>query len=158
MSIKFYSTVLMVNNLTIMKSFYKDVLQQSVEFDFGTCINFKCGLSLWQIQHDHHVAKLRNYTFSNDGNKNIEVCFETENFESDIKKLQHEAITFLHHTVEEPWGQKTIRFYDPEQNLVELGESIACFVKRLLQEGFTAEQVSEKTSVPLQFVQSCQTS
>ena len=53
---------------------------------------------------------------------------------------------------EETWGQLTIRFYDPENNLIEIGETIPCFVKRFYNQGMTIEEVSQRTLVPLEFV------
>ncbi len=47
MEIKFHSTVIMTENFEQMKSFYQEILQQKVEFDFGNCVGFKNGLSLW---------------------------------------------------------------------------------------------------------------
>ena len=61
-------------------------------------------------------------------------------------------MTFLHDTRLESWGQYTVRFFDPDGNLVEVGESIPCFVKRLYQEGLSIEDVAAKTSVPIETV------
>ena len=45
-----------------------------------------------------------------------------------------------------------MRFYDPEDNLIEIGETIPCFVKRFKNQGMTESEVSERTSVPLEMV------
>ena len=61
----------------------------------------------------------------------------------------------FHSTVimtEELWGKQTIRFYDPENNLVEIGETIPCFVKRFRNQGMSGEEISKKTSVPVEMV------
>jgi len=155
MSIKFHSTVILVNDLTVMKNFYMQVLQQEIEFDFGACIGLKCGLSLWKLQDDFHVTQKRGTAFHSSGNKNIEICFETDSFDLVVDELQKQNLHYLHTIIEEPWGQRTVRFFDPENNLIELGESMECFVKRFLNQGMSVEQVSARTSVPLQFVQSC---
>jgi catechol 2,3-dioxygenase-like lactoylglutathione lyase family enzyme len=55
----------------------------------------------------------------------------------------------LHGVAEEAWGQRTIRFFDPDGNLIELGESIPCFCRRLFKGGMAVEQVSEKTGVDI---------
>jgi len=49
-------------------------------------------------------------------------------------------------------ADKHIRFYDPENNLVEIGETIPCFVKRFFNQGMSAEEISKRTSVPIQMV------
>jgi transposase len=37
--------------------------------------------------------------------------------------------------------KKTMRFYDPENNLIEIGETISCFVKRFKNQGMTEIEV-----------------
>jgi len=67
-------------------------------------------------------------------------------------------LSYLHKETEELWGQKTVRFYDPENNLVEIGETIPCFVKRFYNQGMTIEEVSKRTSVSSEMVlQICKT-
>ena len=58
----------------------------------------------------------------------------------------------LHDVVEEPWGQQAVRFFDPDGNLVELGESIPTFVRRHHAAGLSPEAVAERTGVPLEAV------
>lgn len=60
-----------------------------------------------------------------------------------------QQLEMLHALHEEPWGQKTMRFYDPDRHLIEVGEKLEHFVRRLHLEGRTPEQVAEKTSIPL---------
>ena len=58
----------------------------------------------------------------------------------------------MHNETEELWGQQTIRFYDPENNLVEIGETIPCFVKRFRNQGMSEADISKRTSVPIEMV------
>ncbi|MDA3867329.1 MAG: VOC family protein [Salinivirgaceae bacterium] len=152
MEIKFHSTVIMVEHFEQMKAFYQDILQQQIEFDFGNCIGFKNGLSLWKLKEEYPIAKKLGRTFDNSGNKNLEICFETDDFELVAEKLKNHQLNYLHKETEEVWGQQTIRFYDPENNLVEIGETITCFVKRFYNEGMTIEEVAKRTSVPTELV------
>lgn len=59
---------------------------------------------------------------------------------------------YLHETTEELWGQQTIRFYDPENNLIEIGETTSCFVRRFKNQGMSLEEVSKRTFVPVETV------
>ncbi|MDZ7741051.1 MAG: hypothetical protein U5Q03_04695 [Bacteroidota bacterium] len=61
-----------------MKSFYQEILQQEIDIDFGNCIGFKNGISLWKLQEDYPIAKHLGKTYDQSGNKNLEICFETE--------------------------------------------------------------------------------
>jgi catechol 2,3-dioxygenase-like lactoylglutathione lyase family enzyme len=152
MQIKFHSTVIMTDDFDRMKAFYVNILQQEIEFDFGNCIGFKNGLSLWKLKEEYPIAIKLGRTFDKTGNKNLEICFETDDFESMVENLKKHSLNYLHTETEELWGQKTIRFYDPESNLVEIGETIPCFVKRFRNMGMTAEEVSKKTSVSVEMV------
>ena len=103
---------------------------QEIKIDLGNCIIFKNGISLWKLTEDYLIAKKLGKTYNPEGNKNLELCFETDDYESVVAKLKNQDLKYLHETTEERWGQKTMRFYDPENNLIEIGETIPCFVKR----------------------------
>ncbi|WP_075602575.1 VOC family protein [Saccharicrinis aurantiacus] len=152
MDIKFHSTVIMTHDFDKMKAFYQEILQQEIDVDFGNCIGFKNGISLWKLSEDYTIAKKLGKTYHPSGNKNLEICFDTNDYEAVITKLKEHNLIYLHETIEESWGQKTIRFYDPENNLIEIGETIPCFVKRFYHEGMSVNQVSERTSVPIEMV------
>jgi catechol 2,3-dioxygenase-like lactoylglutathione lyase family enzyme len=152
MEIKFHSTVIMTEEFEQMKSFYQGILQQKIAFDFGNCIGFENGLSLWKLKEEYPISKKLGRTFDKSGNTNLEICFETDDFELVVENLKRHKLHYLHTETEELWGQQTIRFYDPENNLVEIGETIPCFVKRFRNQGMSAEEVSEKTSVPIEMV------
>jgi catechol 2,3-dioxygenase-like lactoylglutathione lyase family enzyme len=152
MEIKFQSTVIITEQFEKMKSFYQEILQQKIDFDFGNCIGFKNGLSLWKLKEEYPISKKLGRTFDQSGNKNLEICFETDDFEAVIVSLKKLNLNYLHEVTEEFWGQQTIRFYDPENNLIEIGETIPCFVKRFHNVGMNLEEVSQRTSVPLEKV------
>ena len=153
MKIQFHSTVILTDDFDKMKSFYQEILQQQIEFDFGNCIGFKNGLSLWKLKEEYPIAKKLGRTFDKSGNKNLEICFDTDDFALVVENLKNFKLNYLHHEAEELWGQQTIRFYDPENNLIEIGESIPCFVKRFKSQGMSVEEVSKRTSVPIEIVE-----
>lgn len=149
---KFQSSVLIVKDIIRAKEFYTRVLKLSIEFDFGNCIGFEGGLSIWELKDEYPITKHRGEKYSDSGNSNLEICLESDNFESDVALLKQFNLKYLHTTLEEKWGQKTIRFYDPENNLIELGETMPCFVKRFKKEGLSESQIADKTSIPLALV------
>ena len=115
----------------------------------------KDGIALWEIQKNHIIPdQLGNESISNPKSNRFEIYFECPDLESVFGKLQKEGITFLHPIHEEPWGQRTFRFFDPDNHLVEIGEPLESFIIRLYNSGMTAEKVSEKTGVPVIQVQS----
>ncbi len=152
MNLQFHSSVIICQDFDKMKDFYLNILQQEVEVDFGNCIGLKCKISLWQLKDNYPIAEKLGRTFSTQGNKNLEICFETDDFETIVNHLKHYDINYLHKEEEETWGQRTLRLFDPENNLIEIGETVPCFVKRFYQQGLSIEEVSQRTAVPLEMV------
>lgn len=152
MSIRFHSSVLFTTDIKRLSAFYIDAMGQQVQHDFGACVIFHCGLSLWQPSAALTVAAKLGYCCHPSGNKNLELCFETETFTSDVERIKASGATLLHDVVEEPWGQQTVRFFDPDGNLVELGESISTFVRRHHAAGLSPEAVAKKTGASLELV------
>jgi len=145
--IRYDSAVLITNNVEGMKRFYMDVLRQQLRFDFGRCQILECGISIWQP--DENTAVMKAPGIGKGPNGRLELCFDTEDFEEDVAHVMLHCPKMLHGVAEEAWGQRTIRFFDPDGNLVELGESIPCFCRRLYREGMTVQQVAEKTGVDI---------
>lgn len=152
MNIRFQSSVIITTNFETMKAFYHDILEQEIEFDFGNCLGFKGGLTIWELKSDYPITRHLNRSYHSSGNKNLEICFESDSFEDVVAGLEKYDIKYLHSVTEEKWGQRTIRFYDPEDNLIEIGESMPCFVKRFYQQGMRADEIAKRTSIPIELV------
>lgn len=148
MNIKFHSSVIFVSDITISKDFYCKILHQEIENDFGNNVSLKCGISLWQVPDWHHL----NNSFYQKGNVNkaFEIYFETLDFDATINILLSNQIKIAHNVIEESWGQKTIRIYDPDNNLIEIGESLETFIKRMFAQGMLKDQIVQKTGVPIE--------
>ena len=152
-NVKYHSVAIFVRNIKISKEFYIGILEQVIDLDFGTNIGLKSGISLWEINPNHMIPKeLGIESITNEKISRFELYFETENIESVFKRLEKNNVELLHSIHEESWGQKTMRFYDPDRHLIEVGETLETFVKRLSNENMTPEQVAEKTSIPLSAV------
>jgi catechol 2,3-dioxygenase-like lactoylglutathione lyase family enzyme len=147
MSIRFQSSVLITDNIEKMKEFYTELMGQTVEHDFGGCVIFSSGLSIWRLEDSHALAKALGEDFAAGKNNGLEVCFETDEFSIEAPMIKSKGIDLIHDVAEEQWGQYTIRFYDPDGNIVELGESMAGFCKRLFRSGLSIAEVSKKTGI-----------
>lgn len=148
MSIRFHSAVLITDNIETMKEFYTKVLGQEIDHDFGGCVIFESGLSIWRLNDANALAKALGKDLKAGKNNGMEVCFETDEFVIEVPKLKSKGINLIHDVAEEQWGQHTVRFYDPDGNILELGESMAGFCKRLFRSGLSIPEVSEKTGIP----------
>jgi catechol 2,3-dioxygenase-like lactoylglutathione lyase family enzyme len=148
--VSFHSPVLFVADIERSKKFYTQLLDFTIEHDFGASIGFHQGLSLWQPGFNHVITQSEG--FKNASGNKFEICFETEFFEEFVRKLKNYHLSLLHDVIEEPWGQRTIRFYDPDGHLIEVGESLSSFVQRFYNQGMTIEQVSQRTSVSVEAI------
>jgi len=152
MNLKNSSIALFVKDIDVSKTFYHNVLGLEVEFDFGGNIIFKGGIAIWQINPNHIIPKSLGNIGDSQSNR-FELYFETENLEKDYKTLLSTNAKFLHEIHEENWGQRNLRFFDPDNHLIEIGESLHCFVKRMLESGMSREQVSAKTGIAIEDVE-----
>jgi catechol 2,3-dioxygenase-like lactoylglutathione lyase family enzyme len=151
MNLSFHSVVLFVSDITRSKDFYTTILNQEVEFDFGKNIVFKNGLSLWEIREDHPIAATGEHGETGK-KKAFEMYFETDDLDSIQAEIARHKLDFLHDMLEEPWGQRTVRFYDPDNNLIEVGESMHAWVCRMRNEGFSQQEITERTTIPVEII------
>lgn len=56
-------------------------------------------------------------------NNACELYFEEENIEEFVKKLENHypETTYVNRLMTHSWGQRVVRFYDPDGNLIEVG-------------------------------------
>lgn len=145
------SSVIFVRDIEIAKSFYTGLLGCTIEHDFGKNVIFHNGLAIWQIQDDHTIAR---QLITSDGSNRFELYFETESLDKDHKLLTEVGVKFLHEIKEEAWGQRTIRFFDPDNHLVEIGDTMRTFVLRLFKQGLTTSQISDKSGINIEIIKS----
>jgi len=105
----------------------------------------KGGLTIWEIQPDHIINK-RLKTMNN--SNRFELYFETELIDEAYNRLNIGQVEFLHEIHEEPWGQRTIRFFDHDKHLVEIGEPLETFVNNMNKKGLSVKQIVEKSGIP----------
>ncbi len=144
MAISFYSPVIFVKDIHASKKFYQDNLNQEIEFDFETNIIFKSKLTLWQITPGHEISTIANS--SKNGNT-FELCFETESIAENVERIKSTGVKLLHDLKTEPWGQLTIRFFDPDDHLIEIGETLNTFIKRIYKETGSISETAVRTGV-----------
>lgn len=107
------------------------------------------GLSLWEIRPDHTInTQLKT---SNESNR-FELYFENEDIVGVYNVLESTGIQFLHKIHEEPWGQRTFRFFDNDNHLIEIGEPLEVFVNNMSGNGLSVTQISEKSGIPIDTV------
>ncbi|MBN2804910.1 MAG: VOC family protein [Deltaproteobacteria bacterium] len=146
---KFHSSVIFVRDIEVSKDFYVGLLHQQVEHDFGKNVILKSGLSLWEIRPEHIISKKLETAASSN---RFELYFETDLILEAFQNLKNAGVRFLHEIHEEPWGQRTMRFFDPDNHLVEIGEPLETFVLNMNDRGLSSEQIAAKSGIPLDTV------
>ena len=68
------------------------------------------------------------------------------------ERLKKEGITFIHSIIEQPWGQRVFRVYDPDNHIVEFAESMASVIQRLEKKDLSLEEIAKKSLMPMEFI------
>jgi len=150
---KFGCPIISVKDHNSSRTFYEKVLSQKVTLDLGTNIAFGNESSVFAIQADYAgLVDVDNFNISYRGNDH-EIYFEEDNFDEFEEHLkQFDNIVYLHKTKEYPWGQRVIRFYDPDFHIVEVGESMESVFKKFQKQGMSIDEVAQRTQHPVEFV------
>jgi catechol 2,3-dioxygenase-like lactoylglutathione lyase family enzyme len=147
-SVRYEMTVLFVSDVSISKDFYQNVFSLEVEHDFGENIVFKDAFSIWQRKRVEEIVFGSNQKIDNNGIKNVELYFETAEIDKIWEKIKAKEIEIIHGLKEEPWGQRTLRFFDPDHYIIEVAEPLRNVVLRLVKEGLPDSKIAEKTQIP----------
>ena len=149
---KFKNSLLVVSDMDKSVKFYKEVLGLHKIMDLGANVTLTGGVCL-QTQ-ETWTEFIENDSLFFGGNTS-EIYFEEDDFDRFINKLKNLDINYVHSVKEHSWGQRVVRFYDPDCHIIEVGENIKTVCKRFLESGMTPEQTAERMDVPLKFVKGC---
>ena len=153
---KFKSTMLSVKDMDRSISFYKKVLGLHVIMDAGTNVTLTGGIALQTNDSwEEFISVEKNKNISYGGN-DAEIYFEEDKFDKFADRLNLiDGIIFVHSVIEHRWGQRAVRFYDPDMHIIEVGENLKTVCRRFLESGMTVEETAERMDVPVKFVNSC---
>lgn len=149
---KLKNPMLVVTDIDKSVKFYKKVLGLHVIMDFGANKTLTGGLSLQTVDTYQEFIGTSEVSF---GSNNFEIYFEEDNFDEFADRLQESDVEYVHPVKEHAWGQRVIRFYDPDKHIIEVAENIKVVCKRFLDSGMTPKQVAERMDVPMKFVNGC---
>ena len=145
---KYTSTVISVSDINASRKFYQDLFGLELYQDYGINISFTCGLSLqqefdWLIGAPKETVMKRSH--------NMELAFETRDFDGFLEKLkEYPDIEYLGEVIEHGWGQRVVRFYDPDGHIIEVGENMKMVVERFCSTGMALEEVSVRMDVSVE--------
>lgn len=150
--LKLKNPLLVVNDIDKSVEFYKTVLGLHVTMDFGANKTLTGGLVLQTAETFKDFIGDNSISF---GGKNFEIYFEEDCFDDFAKRLERLDIEYVHYVKEHSWGQRVVRFYDPDRHIIEVGENMNAVCRRFLERGMTPAQVAERMDVPMKFVTAC---
>ena len=149
---KFKNPLLVVSDIDKSVEFYKRVLGLHKIMDFGANVTLTGGLALQTAETWKEFIGSDEVSF---GSNNFEVYFEEDDFDSFAEKIKMHDINYVHGVKEHSWGQRVVRFYDPDMHIIEVGENIKSVCKRFSDSGMTPEQIAKRMDVPIKFVNGC---
>ncbi len=152
---KFMCTLIVVKDISVSRNFYETVLNQKVILDFGANITFEGDFALQSKETWIDFIDKTEEDIKQKSN-NYELYFEEDSFDAFIGRLKnYPDLQYVHGVKEYPWGQRVIRFYDPDMHIIEVGENMVSVVKRFLDQGLSVEEVAQITQYPTEFIKKC---
>lgn len=152
---QYQGCLLVVKNAQQSKTFYQDLFGCTVNFELEDYVVFEGNLMLQQedtwlgfikrpasdLAYKHHTT---------------EIYFGVDDLDGFMKRLiENYRDQIVNPVTEYEWGQRSMRFYDPDGHLIEVGENMDVVVKRYLNSGMTIEEASERSMFPVDFVRKC---
>jgi catechol 2,3-dioxygenase-like lactoylglutathione lyase family enzyme len=146
---KYVCPLITVTDMKLSRDFYENLLGQKIKYDFGESVTFHGDFAI-HLQ-SHYKNLIDNKEIKSGGN-NFELYFESDAIELMVENLKQNKVSFVHELREQPWRQKVVRFYDPDNNIIEVGETLEHLSLRLRKEGLSFEHITEITNMPIDFV------
>ena len=148
----YISTLLTVSDLERSRKFYQDVLGLQVTADFGANVVLDGRIALQTLETWEDFIHTREIAFRHNAG---ELYFEEADMDAFLRRLEGFSIELVHPLKTHRWGQRVIRFYDPDHHIIEVGEDMRQVVRRFQASGMTREQIAARMDVPLSYVRAC---
>jgi lactoylglutathione lyase len=149
---KFICPLIVVDDIEVSKKFYIEVLDQKITMDLGANVTFAESFAIqskstWTGFIDKPASEIRYQ-----GN-DAELYFEAPDFDASVERLKTCGVKYVHPVKEYAWGQRVVRFYDPDMHIIEVGESMMNVCRRFKEQGMTVEEIVAKTMFPQEVVE-----
>ena len=116
---KLKNVLLVVKDIEKSKQFYHDLFGLDLVLDNNGTVILTEGLVLQEEKIWKDFLKREILPQSN----SCELYFEERDIEGFVQKLErlHPSVTYVHRLMTHSWGQRVLRFYDLDGNLIEVG-------------------------------------
>ena len=152
---RYTATLLAVRDMERSKRFYYEVMGLEVVADFGANVTLTGGIALQTVDTWAKFIRRANNEIIFQSNA-AELYFEEDRIDDFAAKLAATPnLVYVHPLLEHSWGQRVVRFYDPDGHIIEVGENIALVVRRFLDSGLSVKETAVRMDVPEDYVQAC---
>ncbi len=119
---KLKNTLIVVKDIEKAKQFYHDLFGLEMILDNDGNMILTDGLVL---QEEKYWKKFLGKDIIPENNS-CELYFEEQDIEGFVEKLEnyYPDVKYVNRLMTHSWGQKVIRFYDPDGNLIEVGTPV----------------------------------
>lgn len=146
---KFKNTMLVVKDLKQSEAFYKEVLGLRTLVDFEIHAVLSGGLAL---QTEESWKQFTGAEVVYEANA-MELYFEEDQFDAFAAKLEAlTSVRIITRVEPQSWGQRIVRFCDPDGHIIEVGEAMQAVCRRFANQGMTIEAIAERMNVPVKAV------
>lgn len=149
---KYTSTLIAVKDMKKSKQFYHDVLGLNVVADFGANVTLDGGVVLQTLDTWKSFIRMDNITLPNNAG---ELYFEEDDMDQFCSHLKSFDICYVYQLFEHRWGQRVVRFYDPDKHIIEVGERLDAVALRFIEQGLSVEETAVRMDIPIDLVTSC---
>lgn len=134
-------------------AFYREVLGLEVVNDFGANVTLTGGVSLQTLEtwKDFIGAEEEDISLKNRAG---ELYFAAEDMDAFWQRLQTADAELVHPLKEHSWGQRVVRFYDPDGHIIEVGESLRTVAQHFREAGMDVQQIAVRMDVSPEFAAS----
>ena len=119
---RYRGTLIVVKDCAQALAFYKNVLGLELLQDNDGNMELSGGIYLQEAQYWERFIGREIVRRSN----SCELYFEETDIEAFVKKLEklYPDTEYVNRLMTHSWGQKVVRFYDPDRNLIEVGTPV----------------------------------
>ena len=149
---KYSGTLLAVKDMKTSLKFYQDVLGLRVTADYGANVTLEGSIFLQTLDTWKSFIHTDRVILPNSA---VELYFEEENISAFCDHLSSFDIRYVHPLFEHRWGQRVVRFYDPDGHIIEVGEKLDAVIRRFAANGMSAAETAARMDIPLNAVLPC---
>jgi len=145
---KHKSNVLIVKDMDVSKSFYRNILGLHVLFNYHGQVILSGGIVLqsYEIWKDLIRKTDDEIVLQNHAN---ELYFEIDDIDDFMQKLNENNVPLIHPLKQYAWGQRVVRFYDPDGHVIAVGETLRKVAKHFISQGLSYDEIAKIMNLPV---------